>query len=102
MKKLYAKPVVLRRDSLAAVAREIVSIKHKASDARLKTDITRVGTTPQGFGLYTWRYHGQAETWRGVIAQDVLKTTPEAIKTEDNGFLAVDYAKLGLKMERAS
>lgn len=100
MTKTYQKPTVVRRESLATIAREVVSLKHAVSDARLKTEITRIGTAPQGFGLYTWRYLGQPETWQGVIAQDVMKTIPEAVKTRDNGLLSVDYDQLGLKMVR--
>lgn len=101
MKKPYEKPAILRRESLAAITHGGPSVKI-VSDARLKTDITRVGTSPNGLGLYEWRYVGQAETWRGVIAQEVLKTAPEAVKVEDNGFFSVDYAHLGIKMERVN
>lgn len=102
--KPYVKPAILRRENLASISREIVSgdIKHKASDARLKTDITRVGTTDAGLGLYTWRYHGQPEIWQGVIAQEVLKTRPEAVQTQANGFYAVDYGCLGVQMQRVN
>ena len=101
MKKPYEKPAIVRRDSLAAITQGGGS-EPARSDARLKTDVKRVGTSAGGLGLYQWRYLGQAETWQGVMAQEVLKTVPEAVKADDNGFLTVDYAQLGIKMERVN
>lgn len=49
------------------------------SDARLKTGITRVGTAENGLPLYHFRYLGQSQVWEGVMAQDVLAHTPEAV-----------------------
>ena len=101
--KIYVKPEVLRRDNLSAVTREPVSgEKLVVSDARLKSDITRVGTTDAGLGLYTWRYLGQPDTWQGVIAQEVLQKRPDAVSIQANGFYAVDYERLGLQMQRVN
>ena len=70
------------------------------SDARLKTDIHPVGHAANGLPLYEFRYIGDKTLWRGVMAQDVLAHTPEAVVTMDNGFYAVDYQMLGLTMQR--
>jgi len=101
MKKPYEKPAILRRDSLSTITQGGPS-KKKISDARLKTDITPVGTAANGLNLYTWRYHGQSEVWQGVMAQEVLRSHPYAVETGANGFYGVDYDKLGLKMVRVS
>ena len=72
------------------------------SDIRLKTDILRTGTAENGLPLYQFRYVGQSETWQGVMAQDVLAHTPEAVSVGPYGFYRVDYGKLGLSMKRVN
>lgn len=69
------------------------------SDARLKTDIARVGTATNGLPLYQFRYVGLGTVYEGVMAQDVLAHTPEAVVTLPGGYLAVDYARLGLELK---
>ncbi len=100
MKKPYEKPAVIRRDSLAAVTQIPASKKAAPSDARLKTDITAVGMAANGLNLYTWRYHGQPEVWQGVMAQEVLRSHPDAVETGAHGFYTVNYDKLGVEMIR--
>jgi hypothetical protein len=62
-----------------------------ASDRRLKTDIQRVGTTDGGVPIYTYKYKGESMTQMGVMAQDVEKVNPEAVR-EFGGYKAVNYA----------
>jgi hypothetical protein len=71
-----------------------------ASDVRLKTDITRVGTTAGGLPLYTFRYIGHDALFQGVMAQDVLAARPDAVVPLPGGYLGVDYSKLGLRLQR--
>lgn len=61
------------------------------SDRRLKTDIEKVGKTNAGLPIYTYKYKGDNKTQMGVMAQDVEKKIPEAVK-EIGGFKAVNYA----------
>ena len=68
-----------------------------ASDARLKTDITPVGTAANGLTLYHYRYVGSPVVHQGVIAQEVLAHTPEAVVTLPTGHLAVNYTMLGIE-----
>lgn len=70
------------------------------SDARLKTDITRVGATPSGLPLYTFRYKGDKALYQGVMAQDVLQAKPEAVVTGGQGYMAVDYSRIDAEMIR--
>lgn len=64
------------------------------SDIALKYDISPTGeTTQDGIPIYTYKYHGSKQVFRGVMAQDVQRIKPEAVG-EINGFLAVDYAQL--------
>lgn len=70
------------------------------SDRRLKTDVRQVGITHNALPLYEFRYRGRPGVYRGVMAQDVLKHTPEAVVLQPSGYYAVDYGALGLTMER--
>lgn len=64
------------------------------SDRRLKNDIERVGTTNYGLPLYEYTINGERQ--RGVMADEVLKVMPEAVKMQPNGFYMVNYRMLGL------
>lgn len=70
----------------------------QASDRRIKTDVVWVGMA-QGLPVYQYRYIGSATRFEGVMAQDVLAKMPEAVMTHPNGVMAVNYAKLGMKMK---
>ena len=62
------------------------------SDERLKEDIAPVGKLADGKNVYAFRYKGDATPRIGLMAQEVMKTNPGAVK-RINGFLAVDYKK---------
>jgi hypothetical protein len=70
------------------------------SDARLKDHIVLMGSTAHGLPLYRFRYRGADEAYCGVMAQDVLEVMPEAVTVGADGFYRVNYAMLGIKMER--
>ena len=70
------------------------------SDSRLKENITRIGTTANGLPFYSFSYIGKSEVYAGVMAQDVLRVTPEAVLLDSSGFYRVDYEKLGIRMLR--
>lgn len=63
------------------------------SDRRLKEDIKRVGETDEGLGIFTYKYKGNPTTHMGVMAQDVQKVKPDAVK-KVGGYLAVDYGAI--------
>lgn len=71
------------------------------SDRRLKKNIQKVGTE-NGHNIYTWDWAAQAErlgltgSSRGVMADEVEKVMPEAIK-ELSGYKTVDYSMIGVK-----
>jgi len=75
-----------------------VSLGGNVSDARLKEDIVPVGVHKSGLGLYEFRYLGETKRYRGVMAQEVLHHTPEAVVVMPNGYYAVNYRMLGLEM----
>lgn len=64
-----------------------------ASDRRLKTDVERVGEW-RGFPLYAYRYIWGGAMRLGVMAQDVVRSRPDAIVPIFGDYMAVDYAKL--------
>jgi hypothetical protein len=68
------------------------------SDARLKTDIVRIGSSEHGLPLYQFRYIGSDAVWEGVMAQDVLLYDPGAVVIGEDGFMAVDYGRLGIEL----
>jgi hypothetical protein len=63
------------------------------SDIRLKTNIQRIGTRPDGLGVYKFEYIWGGGDQVGLMAQEVQNVYPEAIG-EANGFLTVDYSKV--------
>lgn len=69
------------------------------SDARLKENIKRVGSTDDGRGVYTWEWSDTAKAIGaakqpgfGVMAQEHPEAT---IVDPRTGFLKVDYSKVG-------
>jgi len=68
------------------------------SDIRLKRDITRIGQLDNGLSLYSFRYLWSDTVYVGVMAQEVALGMPSAIVKGDDGYLRVDYGKLGLRM----
>lgn len=64
-----------------------------ASDRRMKTDISRVGTLDNGLPVYAYRYKAGGPMQIGVMAQDVLETNPGAVADIGGGYLGVDYAQ---------
>ena len=45
-------------------------------------------------------YKGKPQKYRGVMAQELLKSHPEAVTLCPNGFLGVYYGKIDVKMEK--
>lgn len=65
------------------------------SDARLKEDIRPVGRTHGGNTVYTYRYKGDDTTRMGVMAQEVERTNPGAVRMHRSGYRMVDYSRVG-------
>jgi outer membrane immunogenic protein len=68
-----------------------------ASDVRLKRDLVRLRTLDNGIGIYRFRYFWSDELYVGVMAQEVSKVIPEAVTEAPDGYLRVDYTRLGLQ-----
>jgi hypothetical protein len=67
------------------------------SDVRLKRDIVEVGQLSSGLHVYRYRYIGDREYYVGVMAQEVRQVDPGAIGHGADGYLSVDYDRLGLR-----
>lgn len=68
------------------------------SDRRLKHDIKLIGRK-LGHKWYSFRYNTDAPeiVREGVMAQDILKTNPEAVSIDSSGYYKVNYSMLGLE-----
>jgi hypothetical protein len=65
------------------------TIAMMTSDARLKSNIRRVGTHPRGIGIYRYVIGGREQI--GVLAQEV---PPHLVVVTPSGYLAVNYGGL--------
>ena len=61
-----------------------------ASDERLKENIKPVGKTNDGQTIYKYNFKGSPKTEIGLLAQEVEKRTPDAVR-EFDGYKAVNY-----------
>ena len=68
------------------------------SDVRLKTDIVPLGKRSDGIALYRYRYLWSGKEYVGVMAQEVAAIRPDAVLQGTDGFLRVDYGKLGTRL----
>lgn len=64
------------------------------SDRRAKRDIRRVGQLDDGTNVYAYRLMGRPETQLGVMAQEIERTKPRAVKTLPSGLKVVDYQEV--------
>lgn len=69
------------------------------SDASMKKNVKRTGKTKDGTSTYEWEWNksgkkkGMKGKGSGVLAQEVAKDKPEAVKKSPSGKLMVDYDK---------
>ena len=69
------------------------------SDARLKDNIELIGQE-NGFNVYQWDWNDKAKALginqpnKGLIAQEIQETNPEAVVKDDSGYLMINYGAL--------
>ncbi len=68
------------------------------SDIRLKRDIIELARLDNDIGLYRYRYNWSDQYYVGVIAQEVADIIPDAVVRGPDGYLRVDYGRLGLHL----
>ena len=73
---------------------------NRPSDRRLKRSIRLLARLHNGMKIYAFKYLWSDVVYVGVMAQDLLQNPlyKDAVITKTNGFYAVNYAMLGLKM----
>ena len=69
----------------------------RRSDIALKHDVVLLGHLDNGLGYYRFSYLGSDKAYVGVIAQEVQAVSPQAVSRGDDGYLRVDYRRLGIK-----
>ena len=85
-------------DNIRKAAGTVASI-YALSDSRLKENITHLGED-RGYNVYSWDWNDTARSMGvddptvGVIAQEVMETTPEAVSVHESGYYMVDYGSL--------
>ena len=70
-------------------------LKKIFSDERLKRDIVPLGME-NGFNTYGFRYIWGTQRYKGVMAQEVMKTNPQAVD-KFFGVYRVDYDEIGVE-----
>ena len=103
---IAAKPGAKRPEGffgdIADIVRTVIpTIASALSDRRLKTNIVHFETLENGLRIVEFSYLGFTNRWRGLIAQDVLQTRPDAVVEDENGHLAVDYNGLNVSLQAA-
>ena len=70
------------------------------SDERLKTNLVLVGVEA-GHNVYTWDWIEGFDGGynKGVLAQEVMETNPEAVEMMGNGYYGVYYDQIGVTPE---
>ena len=93
----YQQPAAAQGDFSPAAGRGGVGVP---SDVRLKRNVRHIATLENGIKLYTFKYFWDDEMHVGVLAQDLLANPAHkhAVVLMSNGFYAVNYAALGLRM----
>jgi hypothetical protein len=70
----------------------------RRSDIQLKQDIVPLTRLNNGLTLYRFHYKGSDHTaYVGVMAQEVQKIAPAAVGRDQQGYLTVDYGRIGVK-----
>jgi len=63
------------------------------SDERVKEDKEKIGETDDGLGIYSYRMKGSPRREIGLMAQQVKKKKPSAVRRRPDGLMAVNYEK---------
>ncbi|HET7165192.1 MAG TPA: tail fiber domain-containing protein [Pseudolabrys sp.] len=69
------------------------------SDIRAKHDVVLLGHVDNGLGFYRFSYNGSDKAFVGVMAQEVEAIMPDAVVRGSDGYLRVNYDRLGLHMQ---
>jgi hypothetical protein len=95
----YTAPAMLAVLASSEDAGAGAQVSRITSDIRLKRDIAALGQHADGINLYRFRYLWSDTVHVGVMAQEVAAARPDAVRQGADGYLRVDYARLGLRMQ---
>ena len=70
-----------------------------ASDRRLKANIDYIGDSPSGIKIYEFNYLNNDVRHRGVIANELVDSYPNAISEDKDGYYMVDYSQIDVNFE---
>jgi hypothetical protein len=68
----------------------------RRSDIALKHDIVLLGRLADGLNFYRFSYYDSDKAYVGVMAHEVQKVAPQAVRRGRDGYLRVFYEQLGL------
>ena len=68
----------------------------RRSDIALKHDIVLLGRLANGLNFYRFSYYDSEKAYVGVMAHEVQKVAPQAVRRGRDGYLRVFYEQLGL------
>lgn len=71
----------------------------RRSDIQLKHDVVLLGRLDNGLGFYRFTYGGSQRSYVGVIAQEVQDVAPWTVHRGPDGYLRVDYRRLGVPFQ---
>jgi hypothetical protein len=94
----YTAPAMLALLASSEDAGAGANVSRTTSDIRLKRDIGALGRHADGINLYRFRYLWSDTVHVGVMAQEVAAARPDAVRQGADGYMRVDYARLGLRM----
>ena len=63
----------------------------------MKHDVVLLGHLDNGLGYYRFSYLGSDKAYVGVIAQEVQAVMPKIVTRGGDGFLRVNYHRLGIR-----
>ena len=72
------------------------------SDIRLKEDIKKIGQSIDGHNIYKFKYLDDDREFIGVMAQEVMKTHPDAVIKLNSGYYGVDYSQLDVDFKEVA
>jgi hypothetical protein len=59
----------------------------------------RIGSVADGIGLYRFQYTWGDQVYVGVVAQEVEAVRPDAVERGQDGYIRVDYDRIGAPFE---
>lgn len=92
-------PVVGTAGVARRTARRTTRRVDRRSDVTLKHDIALIGHLQNGLGFYRFSYNGSDKAYVGVMAQEVQEVVPEAVLRGSDGYLRVNYDRLGVQFQ---